>query len=742
MFWDLFKLKARSQLVRDVRIAELTRWLTALFVATFAAPAFATQDRNELGQEQSPYLLSHASDPIHWKPWNAETLARAKNAGKPILLSIGYASCHWCHVMRREAFSDPKTAETLNRLFFPIKLDREERPDIDAAYQASAEALSLPTGWPLNMFLTPDAKPFWGGTYFPKSAMQGAPAFKDVLKQTSKLYLADPDGIETAAAQITEFITQATRPEPGTITTKKINAAAEEFIQNIDPFFGGFGQVPKFPNTVALDTLWRAYIRTGDQAFADAVVDTLSHILAGGVYDHVGGGFFRYAVDSAWQVPHYEKMLDVNASLIHLMTNVWRETGSQHLQKAVRGSVEFILSELRLPNGSFAGSLDAESLNTNGEELEGIYYLWDAHEIRQLLGKESDLFLEAYAIHPPENPLDKDYGESGTLYRTDLSPEELSKVSDVPKDEINSRLDRSLAVLNQHRSGRHPPKRDEKILADWNGMAVAAIAEAGLAFSQPDWITAASKAFEAARLALSSNTHSIDRLHQTAVNNERGAPATLSGLAEMTRAALVLFEAIGDEQYLDHASKWIDLAMTYHWDNEGVGGFFSSAKDAGPVLAHLKSIFDNPNTSGNARMAEAMALLFYLDGNEEYQVRSERTLRAVGGITDEPILEIAGLYNAADTALNALQIVIVGARGDEDTDRLIHKAVMTSLPNRALEVIAPGVVLPEGHPARYKEQIDGAATAYVCRGTICSLPVTSVHELSETLLDMRASPGR
>lgn len=725
-----------------VRVHRLIGWALALLVMTGVGPGFAAQSKNELGQEQSSYLLSHASDPVHWKPWNAETLARAKKAGKPILLSIGYSSCHWCHVMRREAFSDPTTAEILNRLFFPIKLDREERPDVDAVYQASAEAMSLPSGWPLNMFLTPDAKPFWGGTYFPKETMRGEPAFRDVLKQTSKLYLADPKGIENAAAQVTEIITHATRPEPGTITMQKINAASEELLQHIDPFFGGFGQVPKFPNTVALDMLWRGYIRTGDQRFAEAVTDTLSNILAGGIYDHVGGGFFRYAVDSAWQVPHYEKMLDVNASLIHLMTNVWRETRSPTLHTAVQRSVEFILSELRLPGGAFAGSLDAESLDQRGELLEGIYYLWDADEIRHLLGSDSDLFLDAYAIHPPENTLEKDYGERGTLYRSDLSLAELSDTSGVTEDEIRSRLERSLEILKQHRAKRSPPKRDDKILADWNGMAITAIAEAGLAFSQPDWIAAASRAFEAARLALSDTVDSVDRLHQSAVADTPGAFATLRGLAEMTMASLVLFEATGDEQYVEHASKWIDLAIRYHWDNDYGGGFFASAEDSGPVLARLKSIFDDPNTSGNAIMAEAMALLYFLNGNKDYRDRSDHALRAVGGITEEPFLEISGLFNAADTTLGALQIVIVGARGEEDTDHLIQETVMTSLPNRALDVIAPGTILPEGHPARHKDQIDDMATAYVCRGTICSLPVTDLSELTETLLDMRSSPKR
>lgn len=728
-----------------MRIPRLIRWafaLIAIIAFIYAAPALAAQSKNELRDQHSPYLLAHADDPVHWKPWNDETLARAKSAGKPILLSIGYSSCHWCHVMRRESYSDPETAEILNRLFFPVKLDREERPDIDAIYQASAEALSLPTGWPLNMFLTPDAKPFWGGTYFPKDTMLGVPAFKDILTQTSELYLSNPDGIEKVATQITEFITLATRPEQGTITVKKINDAAEIYAQNIDPFFGGFGQVPKFPNTVALETLWRSYIRTGDQDHRAAVTETLSHILAGGIYDHVGGGFFRYAIDSAWQVPHYEKMLDVNASLILLMTNVWRESRTKQLQRAVQGSVEFLLSELRLPGGAFAGSLDAESPTQDGEVLEGIYYLWGESEIRNLLGQHSDLFLEAYAIHPPENTLDKNYGDNGTLHRSEMTIAEISEASGLPQSEIISRLDESLKILKKHRSKRSQPKRDDKILADWNGMAVSAIAEAGMAFARPDWVVAAVNAYEAAHIALSTKNNSVERLHQSALGGNRGAFATLRGLAEMARASLVLFEATGDERYLQHASTWADLAVTYHWDNDGSGGFFTAAKDAGATLARLKSVFDEPNTSGNAKMAEAMALLFYLRGNENYRDRAEQALRAVGGIAEDPILKIAGLYNAADTLYSALQVVIVGTRGKTDADSLIVGTVTTSLPNRALDVIAPGTVLPSGHPARYKDQIDGMATAYVCRGTICSLPVTDPSELHDTLLAMRISKGR
>ena len=714
------------------RLAGVCIVLAFLAVTT---PARTEIGRNHLDREASPYLQLHAADPVHWRAWSADSLARAKATGKPILLSIGYSSCHWCHVMRREAFSDPETGDVLNRLFFPILLDREERPGIDALYQAAAAALSLPTGWPLNMFLTPDAKPFWGGTYFPKDKMRGMAAFKDILLQVSGIHTGDPDGVAKDAERVAQFLARAFQSKPGEITAEKTNTAVRTFLKTIDPFYGGFGEGPKFPYPVALEMLWRAHIRTGEAAFADAVTSNLTHMLGGGFYDHVGGGFFRYAVDAAWRVPHFEKMLDVNATMVRLMTDVWRETGDGDLQRKVLDTVNFMLSELRLPDGAFAGSLDADSLNAAGYELEGAFYLWDEKEILRLLGDDGPLFVAAYGIQPPENALGDDYGDTGTLYRSEQPIQMLAETFKLSPAEIGKRLDESLSTLKRHRAKRPRPRRDGKIIADWNGMAVAALTEAGLAYQRTDWIDAAEKAFGASRRALTAKA----RLHQSAAGEKVGAPATAQGLAEMARAALVLFEATGNKDYLGLASEWADAAVTHHWDGVGGGGFFTAAKDAGPAVARMKSVMDDPNTSGNGKMAEVLALLYYLGGDAKRIDRASRTLLAVGGAAQDPVLKAAGLYNAAGTIDTGLQIVVVGTRGEIATDRLVRRVMKTSLPNRALEVISPGVVLPEGHPARNKEQLDGKATAYVCRGAICSLPVTSLSELTETLLLMRKS---
>ncbi len=710
----------------------------SLIAGGLSVAARADSPRNHLGDESSPYLQLHAADPVHWRAWSADTLARAKAAGKPILLSIGYSSCHWCHVMRREAFADEETAVVINTLFFPIMIDREERPDIDAVYQSAALAMSLPTGWPLNMFLTPNAKPFWGGTYFPKDALRGMAPFKVTLRQVSKVFTDDPSGVEKDADNVARFLKQSLQPKPGTITLKAATAAAKVFLGLIDTFNGGFGESSKFPYMVALDTLWRAYLRTEDKSFADAVTATLTSMRRGGLYDHVGGGFFRYAVDPLWLVPHYEKMLDVNAGMVRLMTQVWRETGDGMLERTVAETIGFLISELRFDGGAFAGSLDADSLVVgsrapDSEEREGAFYLWDKKEILKVLGDDGPLIVAAYGIAAPENALGEDLGDAGTLYRSEQPVSMLADTFKLSKSDVRQRLSRGLAALKRQRAKRHRPRRDDKILADWNGMAVTAIAEAGLAFNRPDWVEAALQAFEATQARLSDQQ---GRLRHSAMGKELGAPATLSGLAELSRSALVLFEATGEKKFLDKANRWAEAAFRHHWDNNA-GGFFTAADDAGPSMARLKPVMDDPNASGNAKMAEVLSLLYYLKGEAKHLDRAQQTLLAVGGVTKTPSLQMAGLFNAAETLNAALQIVLVGNRGDKATDALFNRVMGTSLPNRALDVIKAGTVLPEGHPARYKEQIDGKATAYVCRGTVCSLPVTDNKDLTETLLLMR-----
>ena len=685
----------------------------------------SAQAAPRLAGETSPYLRLHANDPVDWRPWGAAALAEAKRDNRPILLAIGYFACRWCHVMQRESYLDPAIAGTVNREFIPVLVDREERPDVDAAYILQASLLGLPTGWPLTLFLAPSGEVFFGGTYFPKEDTGGVPSFTKVLTEVAAIWRDDPAALTAEAARAAGALRRALVPRAGSLGADEMNAAARALLEDVDPFRGGFGKSTKFPRAVGLEALWRAYLRTGDKDFAAAVAAALTAMAEGGIYDHVGGGFFRYAVDPEWRVPHYEKMLNVNAALLALLTETWRETRDELFARRARETAAFLLAEMRLPGGAFASALDAESADENGRKDEGTYYLWSETELERVLGSDAASFLAAYGLAPPERKERRTPGDPGTLYRTET-----------PVSATAERIESALRRLRAERSRRAPPERDGKLLADWNGMAVAALAEAGLAFGERAWIEAAAQALAdaARRLEIPSG-----RLAHSWHDGRAGAPAPVESLAQMAKAALVLFEATGDAAYLRRAEAWVRQAVRDHWD-DAAGGFFQAAADAAPALARLKLVIDMPDPSGNAATVEALAKFYFLTGTEEMRASAERTLAATGGgVVDDP-LGSAGLLNAADTLRRGLQVVIVGARGETETDRLLARIFAFSLPARALLVIPPGQRLPENHPAHGKGQIEGRATAYVCRGTVCSLPATDTDELAETIRAMRAGP--
>ncbi len=704
-------------------------FLFALFVAGIGGyPAHAA---SRLDGETSPYLKLHASDEVAWRPWGEAAFAEAKRDNKPILLAIGYFSCRWCHVMQRESYQDPAIGAIVNRDFLPILVDREERPDVDAAYMLQAAQLALPTGWPLTLFLTPEGTVFFGGTYFPKEAIGGATPFAHVLTEIAAAWGENPAALIAEGATAAEGLRRAFAARPGTLGPEDMDRTARKLLELTDAFHGGFGKATKFPRAAALEALWRAYVRTGQKDFSAAVLAALRAMSEGGLYDHVGGGFFRYTVDPEWRVPHYEKMLNVNAALLALLTEAWRETGEDLFARRARATVAFLLAEMRLQGGAFASALDAESADAAGHKDEGVYYLWSEADIRRILGADADPFLAAFGLAPPERKDLIAAVDPGTLYRTEAA------ITDAPRIE-DAAIEDALARLRRAREGRARPARDDKLLADWNGMAITALAEAALAFSEAAWIEAAGVAFADARRRLQGPD---GRLRHSWHEGRAGAPATLDGLAQMARAALALFEATGEANFLGHARAWTAQAIRDHWDGGGDGdggGFFQAAADAAPSLARLKIALDMPDSSGNAAMVEVLAKLYFLTGDEPLRARAEKTLAVLGGGVGVEPLGTAGLLNAADTMRRGLQVVIVGRRGVADTEALLKRAFAFSLPARALLVIAPGAAVPDNHPAFGKGQADGRATAYVCRGTVCSLPATGVEDFAETIRDMRA----
>ena len=703
----------------------MRRTLLALVFAVCwpLSTAQALPGGNMMAAQASPYLQSHAKDGVHWRPWGKAALDEARRLKRPVFLSIGYLACHWCHVMQRESFLGGETAALINELFVPVLIDREERPDLDAFFQHAASLLDLPTGWPLTMFLTDEGQPFFGATYIPNKAGLGMPALADVLRQVSAHFQSDPAGVTHDARLVARALAAVNRPRAGDVSPKTRTTAAKAYLEEADNLSGGFGKEAKFPNWPALIVLWRHHLRTGDAAAGEFVRDSLREMVRGTLFDHVGGGFFRYTTDPAWRVPHFEKMLDVNAGMLRLMTMVWRETRDAELETAIRRTVDFLLAEMRHSKGGFISSLDADSLDPDGIEREGAFYRWRESDVRNTLGAGADSFFNAYAIAPLEGPVDEDDADWGTVYR-------LGDRTDLP----------IMASLAEARSGRKAPKRDTKLLADGNGLAIRAFAEAGFALGEPGWIDAARQALAQVSIAL---TGPGGKLHQSAVvtaGGVRSGPlATLSAVAAMGHAAISLFEATGNHHDLVQSETWARLIVERYADT-AVPGYTASAQEAADVPVNLRPVIDDPNPSGNATAISLFARLYFHTGKPEWRRYASETLTGLGGLLVPPQLGTAGMINAADDILAALQVVIIGRRGSADVDALVDAVMRRSLPAQILQIVPPGTELPASHPAYRKSQIDGKATAYVCRGTVCSLPAIAAPELDENLAIFRKDP--
>ena len=665
---------------------------------------------NRLAEETSPYLLQHKDNPVHWQPWGADTLARAKAEDKPIMLSIGYAACHWCHVMAHESFEDVDIARVMNELFINIKVDREERPDLDAIYQSALAIMGEQGGWPLTMFLTPDGEPFWGGTYFPPTPRFGRPAFPDILKGVAKAYRTQNDKVLENARALLETMAKLSRPkESGALTMELVDATAKLVMRMIDPVDGGLGGAPKFPQARIYEFLWRAYGRTGSPLFANAVTLTLDKICQGGIYDHLGGGIARYSTDAEWLVPHFEKMLYDNALFIELLSEVWRVTGSELYSLRVQETVEWALGDMRVEGaGAFASAFDADS-----EGEEGRYYVWTEDEVDSLLGADSAVFKKAYGVTPGGNWEGRCIlNRRGGLFDRDLE----------------DRLARCRTRLLEARAKRVPPAWDDKVLADWNGLMIAALAKAGVVFDQPPWVVAAETAFAFVRDHMTED----GRLrHSWRAGSLRHA-AVLDDYANMGRAALALHEATGRPEYLDRARAWADDVHA-HYRDDGGGGYFLSADDADDVIVRPKSITDAAIPPGNGTMVEVLARLYHLTGEETYGQRARGLIEALAGDKPEDLFNLPTLLHGFEVLERVVQIVVVGPGGEEDTRALVRAALRSGPLNRVLSRLEPGAALPPGHPAFAKGLVDGRPAAYVCVGTVCGLPLTDPESLAREL---------
>ena len=666
---------------------------------------------NLLGRETSPYLLQHKDNPVHWMPWGTEAFERAKRENKPVLLSVGYAACHWCHVMAHESFENPEIADLMNRLFINIKVDREERPDVDQIYQSALALLGQQGGWPLTMFLTPDAEPFWGGTYFPPNARYGRPGFADVLQGVAETYRSKPDNVAQNVTALKDALGKlAENKTAGAIDVAVIDHVAERLAREVDPFHGGIGSAPKFPQVPIFELFWRGWQRTGREPYRQAVLNTLAHMSQGGIYDHLGGGFARYSVDEMWLVPHFEKMLYDNAALLDLLTLVWQETREPLFEARIRETVGWLLREMIAEGGAFAATLDADS-----EGEEGLFYVWNEVEVDRLLGPDAAVFKRVYGVTPNGN------WEGVTI---------LNRLHQIAllDEATEAKLAECRAALWRERETRVRPGWDDKVLADWNGLMIAALTHAGLALDEPTWIAAAERAFAFVRDRMTEDGRLLHSWRAGQLKHR----ATLDDHAHMARAALALHEATGDKAFLDQARSWVGVLDQRFWDAQA-GGYFYTADDATDLIVRTKSAHDSAIPSGNGTMLAVLATLYHRTGEELYRTRADALVTAFSGELSRNFFPLPTFLNAVELLQNALQIVIVGDSAKADTAALRRAVLDRSLPNRILSILPPGTDLPASHPAYGKGMQNGAATAYVCLGMTCSPPVTSAEALGDAL---------
>ena len=679
---------------------------------------------NRLAQTSSPYLLQHKNNPVDWWPWCPQALDEAKRLNKPILLSIGYAACHWCHVMAHESFEDDRTAAVMNRLFVNIKVDREERPDIDQIYMTALHHLGERGGWPLTMFLTPKGEPIWGGTYFPNVSRYGRPGFTDILEEVARLYRDEPQRIEhNRTALMQALATKARSQHNAALGPADLDAASAAIARAFDHTHGGFGRAPKFPQCSILELLWRTGMRRDDERFYNLVELTLAHMSEGEIYDHLGGGFSRYAVDEKWLVPHFEKMLYDNAQLLELLGLAYVRTGRTLYRNRAEDTVQWLVREMTTPAGAFCASLDADS---DGEE--GKFYVWSPAEIEAVLGaSDAALFRTAYDVtvagnFEGHNILNRLHVLQGTF--------DVSQSTDSADDD--DRLAPLRAKLLAARNTRVRPGLDDKVLADWNGLMIAALANTGAMLSKPAWIDMARRAFA----FIVGHMTQDDRLAHASRDNNLLFPGFASDFTFMIKAAIALYEATGVIDYLAHAVRW-QIAFERHYINRTNGGYFFTAADAEGLIVRPESTTDEaiPNYHGIA--AQNLVRLAILTGDDIWRQRADILFDGLLPAAAESLLVHASLANALDLRLRAIEIVAVGPQAD----RFAETAQTLPFLDRVLLRANSTEHLPPKHPVRTASLSADQTAAFVCAGEKCSLPVIDSNLLGAAVAAARVNAG-
>lgn len=672
---------------------------------------------NRLAHETSPYLLQHADNPVDWWPWSEEAFHEARRRGVPVLLSVGYSSCHWCHVLARESFEDRATADFMNEHFVSVKVDREERPDVDAVYMEAVQAATGQGGWPMTVFLTPDAEPFYFGTYFPPAPRHGMPSFRQVLEGVRSAWADRRDEVAEVAGKIVRDLAQREISHQGSQPPgeQELAQALLGLTREYDPQRGGFGGAPKFPPSMVIEFLLRHHARTGADGALQMAADTCERMARGGLYDQLGGGFARYSVDRDWVVPHFEKMLYDNALLCRAYAHLWRATGSELARRVALETADFMVRELRTGEGGFASALDADSDDGTGRHVEGAYYVWTPAQLREVLGDDADLAAQYFGV-TAEGTFE--HGQSV------LQLPQQEGVFDAEKTESVKR--RLLAA----RAARPAPGRDDKVVAAWNGLAVAALAETGAYFDRPDLVEAA---VGAADLLVRLHLDDHARLTRTSRDGRAGANAgVLEDYGDVAEGFLALASVTGEGVWLDFAGLLLDQVLARFTDPEN-GALYDTASDAEQLIRRPQDPTDNAAPSGWTAAAGALLGFAAHTGSEPHRTAAERALGVVRTLGPRVPRFVGWGLAVAEALLDGpREVAVVGPDASDPATAALHRTALLGTAPGA--VVAVGTVGSDEFPLLAdRPLVGGAAAAYVCRNFTCDAPTTDPERLRAAL---------
>ena len=673
---------------------------------------------NHLANQNSPYLVQHASNPVDWYPWGPEALEKARREDKPIFLSIGYAACHWCHVMAHESFEDPEIATILQSGYISIKVDREERPDLDSIYMAAVVSLTGQGGWPMTVFLTPDLEPFYGGTYFPPERRHGLPSFKELLLFLTEAWQDRRAEITSSAQQISLHLKQRSDQgeASGTLNPDVLETATNSLVANYDTKHGGWGAAPKFPQPMSIEFLLRRHLAGQPEALKPAL-HALRAMSLGGMYDVVGGGFSRYSTDNAWLVPHFEKMLYDNAQLVRVYLHAWQISREPFFRQVVEETLGFVAREMLSPQGGFYSSLDADS-----EGEEGKFYVWSLDELHRTLGDDSPFFESAYGITSQGN------WEGKLVLQRAVDDNTLASQFGLTPEQVVDRLKDCHARLLQIRGKRIRPGTDDKVLTAWNGLMLSAFSEAGRAFDNTSYLEIASRNAD----FLLNSLRQEGKLRRTWRLGQTGQEVFLEDYAALILGLLELYQSDFNLRWFTEACQ-LAVEMLDRF-SDPAGGFFDTAREAEELLTRPKDLQDNATPSGNALAAEALLRLAALTEASDWRQAAEKTLDLVADMAPRYPTAFGRWLSAADFALGKVdQVAMLGDPEDERTQALIN--VLRNIYHPNMVVAASSYPPPKGAPALLagRPLLDRQPTAYVCQGFVCLRPVTQPDELTRQL---------